>query len=141
MSSRVETTPWWRSAVCVTVAGIPLRRLVVALWPLFSIAAALFIVARVRPQRLGSDTWSLIEVGLVVVRMPLVSPLTECIYTALLTTLLLVLYIFVSYQGIKTTPNQRLAVTLTLIWALLCSPLYKVELAFANRMSLESSLT
>jgi hypothetical protein len=115
--------------------------LAVALWLLFAAAVALFIVARVRPQRLGSDTQSLIEVGLVVVGMLLVSPLTEYIYTTLLTAPLLVLYIFLSRQGIKTAPYQRLAVALTVIWALLCLPLYKVELTFANHMNLESSLT
>jgi hypothetical protein len=115
--------------------------LAVALWLLFSVVVALFIAARVRPQQLESDTRSLIEIGLVVVGMLLVSPLTEYIYTTLLTVPLLVLYVFLSRQGIKTAPYQRLTVTLTLIWALLCLPLYKVELAFANRMSLESSLT
>ncbi len=115
--------------------------LAVALWLLFSVAVALFIAARVRPQRIGSDTRSLIEVGLVVVGMLLVSPLTEYIYTTLLTVPLIVLYIFLSRQGIKTASYQGLAVALTLIWGLLCLPLYKVELMFADRMSLESSLT
>jgi len=113
MSSGVETTPWWRSAARVTVAGIPLWCLVAALWLLFTVA----------------------------VGMLLVSPLTEYIYTTLLTVPLIVLYIFLSRQGIKTAHYQGLAVALTLIWALLCLPLYKVELTFADRMSLESSLT
>ena len=63
---------------------------------------------------------------MVVVGMLLVSPLTEYIYTTLLTVPLIVLYIFLSRQGIKTASYQGLAVALTLIWGLLCLPLYKV---------------
>src|SRR5689334_643975 len=73
--------------------------------------------------------------------MQLARPLTEYIHMMLLTVPLLVLYVFLSRQGIKTAPNERLAVALILIWVPLCPPLFKVEPAFANHMSLDSSLT
>lgn len=69
--------------------------------------------------------------------MQLARPLTEYIHMMLLTVPLLVLYVFLSRQGTKTAPNERLAVALILIWI----PLYKVEPAFANHMSLDSSLS
>ena len=54
MSSRVETTPWWRSAVRVTVAGIPLWRLVVGAASLLVLAVGVY--KQIHPQYLSPDT-------------------------------------------------------------------------------------
>ncbi len=115
--------------------------LATVLWLVLAAGIAVLVVARVRPRPLGRDTVTLVEVGLVVTAMLLVSPLTEYIYVTLLLVPLLALYVLVRRQGLMSSASRWVAAGVALIWLALCLPLQHVEEAFANRMSVASPAT
>jgi hypothetical protein len=79
---------------------------VTTLWLLISGAVALLVFAVIRPTPLRRDARSLIEIGLMIEALLLISPLTEWPYLLLLLIPLVGLFVWVSEQGLKPRPAQ-----------------------------------
>lgn len=109
--------------------------LVTILWLMIAALVVVVTAAVVAPRPLLRDSRLLLEVGVVISAMLLISPLTEYIYLTLLAFPLLALYALLRQSDQRTPGWRALATGLALGWGLLCLPLQQVEYFFWPRMS------
>jgi glycosyltransferase involved in cell wall biosynthesis len=109
--------------------------LVTLLWLVVVGLVVVVTAAVTAPRPLQRDGRSLLEVGVVISAMLLISPLTEYIYLTLLVFPLLALYVLLRQSDWRAPGWRALATWLVLSWALLCLPLQQVEYFFWPRMS------
>lgn len=112
------------------------------LWLVVTLLVIACAVAVIRPQPLRSDAHSLLEIGLVISAMFLISPLTEYIYLTLLIVPLCSIYLFAFTSSVGRSRQMRQALRIGLIvgWVLLCLPLQQIEYFFWPRMQTPSPL-
>jgi hypothetical protein len=95
----------------------------------------LLALARISHAPLRRDVWSLLEMGLVVVALLLISPLTEYIYLTLLVLSMMSVYLWLRTVDRRSPPRARIAVGLAIVTLLVFLPLQRVEYFFWPRLS------
>ena len=112
------------------------------LWLVVVLLVIACLIAVIRPQPLRRDAHSLMEVGLLVTAMFLISPLTEYIYLTLLIVPLCSIYLFAFGSNASHQGRARQALRLAVIigWLCICLPLQHIEYFFWPRMQTSSPL-
>ncbi|HXI97114.1 MAG TPA: glycosyltransferase family 87 protein [Candidatus Acidoferrum sp.] len=101
--------------------------LVTAAWLIISAAVAVVAAAVIRPAPFQRDARSLIEFGLMVEALLLITPLTEWPYLLLLLIPLLGIFAWLMESGINSRPARIAAVGAVAVAALLYGPANAVE--------------
>jgi hypothetical protein len=109
--------------------------LVTALWLVVVAVVAILTVAVVAPRPLRRDARSLMEIGVTLTAILLISPLTEYIYVILLIQPLLALYLLLRAVDWRSPRYRGVAIGLAALWLLLCLPLQHIEYFLLPRMS------
>lgn len=111
-------------------------------WLMVVAVVAMLTAAVVRPEPLRRDIPSLLEVGLVLTALLLISPLTEYIYLTLLVLPLLMLYVLLEHADWRGSRPQWRAVFIGLlaVWLLLVLPIQHIEYFFWPHMSTPSPI-
>lgn len=117
--------------------------LMTALWLVVVLLVIVCALAVLKPAPLRRDVSALLEIGLVITAMFLISPLTEYIYLTLLIVPLCSVYLFAFSPGNTHPRRTRQALRLAVIvgWLLLCLPLQRIEYFFWPRMQTASPVT
>lgn len=112
------------------------------LWLVVAVLVIVFAAAVIQPQPLQRDTRSLLEIGLVITAMFLISPLTEYIYLTLLIVPLCSVYLlaFVSDASHTRRAPRALRLGVVIGWLCICLPLQRIEYFFWPRMHAPSPL-
>jgi hypothetical protein len=114
--------------------------LVTVVWLVIVAVVTLVAAVVVRRCPLARDTRSLLELGVAVMALLLVSPLTEYIYTVLLVIPLLGIYGFVRQRGLRSPAVWRIAACLVIAWLVLCMPIQHIEFYFGGLMGRHPAL-
>ncbi|HEX8036792.1 MAG TPA: glycosyltransferase 87 family protein, partial [Ktedonobacterales bacterium] len=112
------------------------------LWLAIVVVVSICVLAVITPTPLRRDVYSLMEIGLIILAMFLISPLTEYIYLTLLIVPLCSIYLFAYGPSNNHPHHARRALSLATIvgWLLLCLPLQRIEYFFWPRMQTPSPL-
>jgi hypothetical protein len=108
--------------------------LVTILWLIISAFVVLAAATAVTPRRLRSGPLSLIEYGIALTALLLVSPLMEWPYLLLLVIPLVGCYSWLRTADWRTTPYRNVALGTVLAWLALCGPLTTVEYFIWNHI-------
>jgi hypothetical protein len=98
-------------------------------------------VAMIVPRPLRRESSSMLELGLMIAAMLLVSPLTEYIYFTLLVFSMVGVYIVLTQVDWRSARYRRMAIGLAVFAAVICLPLQRIEYFFSLRMYTQSALS
>lgn len=115
--------------------------LVTALWLITTVLVLVPILAFVQPQPLRNDARSIVEIGLVITAMLLISPFTEYEYLTLLIIPMLSAYMYLSSRIIWKDKKFRTITAFTIVLSILMYlPLHDIEWAAAAHMGIKSAI-
>ena len=110
-------------------------------WIVVIAGVGIVTLAAISSQALRRDVTSLLELGLVISALLLISPLTEYIYLTLLLFAMVGVYTLLRQVDWRSNPYRRVAITLALITLLICLPLQRIEYFFWPHMYTQSALS
>ncbi|HLZ24028.1 MAG TPA: glycosyltransferase family 87 protein [Ktedonobacterales bacterium] len=110
-------------------------------WLAIVAVVGLLTLAMVSSKPLRRDTLSMLELGLVVSAMLLISPLTEYIYLTLLVFSMVGVSILLSQVKWRSGAYRRVAIALFVFTVVICLPLQRIEYFFWPRMYTSSPLS
>jgi hypothetical protein len=109
-------------------------------WVAICLVVAVVAASVVRPTRLQKNAHTLLEIGVAISAMLLVSPLTEYIYMTALILPLLAIYIFVRQSGDPSPPVRLLLGGIVVVWLILCLPIQHFEFFLWSKMNTASAV-
>lgn len=110
-------------------------------WIVIIAGVGIVTLAAISSQPLHCDTTSLLELGLVVSALLLISPLTEYIYLTLLLFAMIGIYILLRQVNWRSAPYRRITIALAAVTAIICLPLQRIEYFFWPHMYVQSALS
>jgi hypothetical protein len=114
--------------------------LVTILWLAIALVVAVILFAFISPSNLETGLTSLLEMGITIAALLLISPLSESIYMALLIVPMIATLLWLRTHAWSSSQYRHAAVLWGALWLVLCLPLDRVKGAALPHLSGGSSL-